>query len=81
MRESADEKTNYSPEIKDRALCLLLESVKDYPSTWAAVLAIAPKIGSTPKTLRVCPNKQNLIKVQPLSDQERIQQLERENKK
>ena len=45
---------------------------------------IAPKIGCTPETLRIwyqkCLDKQNPIKVQQLSDQERIKQLERENK-
>ena len=32
----------YTPEIKERAVRLLLESEKDYPSTWAAITAIAP---------------------------------------
>ena len=31
---------------------LLIESEKDYPSTWDAITAIAPKIGCTPETLR-----------------------------
>ena len=43
-----------------------------------------PKIGCTPETLRVWHQKyldqQNPVKVQQLSDQERIKQLERENK-
>ena len=77
-------KVKYTPEIRDRAVQLLIESEKDYPSTWAAITAIAPKIGCTPETLRVWYqkylDKQNPIKVQQLSDQERIKQLERENK-
>ncbi len=74
----------YTPEIRERAVQLLIESEKDYPSTWAAITAIAPKIGCTPETLRSWHqkylNQQNPIKVQQLSDQERIKQLERENK-
>ncbi len=77
-------KSNYTPEIKERAVRLLLESAKDYPSTWAAITAIAPKIGCTPETLRAWHqkhlNQQNPVKVQLLSDQQRIKQLERENK-
>ena len=45
-------KPKYTPEIRDRAVQLLIESEKDYPSTWAAITAIAPKIGCTPETLR-----------------------------
>ena len=77
-------KLKYTPEIRERAVQLLIESEKDYPSNWAAVSAIAPKIGCTPETLRVwyqkCLDKQNPVKVQQLSVQERIKQLERENK-
>ena len=77
-------KLKYTPEIRERAVQLLIESEKDYPSTWAAITAIAPKIGCTPETLRVWYQKyldqQNPVKAQQLSDQERIKQLERENK-
>ena len=74
-------KLKYTPEIRERAVQLLIESEKDYPSNWAAITAIAPKIGCTPETLRVWYqkylDKQNPVKVQQLSDQERIKQLER----
>src|SRR3990167_7151073 len=77
-------KPKYTPEIRERAIQLLIESEKDYPSNWAAITAIAPKIGCTPETLRSWHhkylNQHNPIKVQQLSDQERIKQLERENK-
>ena len=77
-------KLKYTPEIRERAVQLLIESEKDYPSNWAAITAIAPKIGCTPETLRVWYqkylDKQNPVKVQQLLDQERIKQLERENK-
>ncbi|MFA3645536.1 IS3 family transposase, partial [Acinetobacter baumannii] len=77
-------KLKYTPEIRERAVQLLIESEKDYPSNWAAITAIAPKIGCTPETLRVWYQKYldklNPVKVQQLSDQERIKQLECENK-
>ena len=74
----------YTQEIKNRAVQLVIESEKDYPSNWAAVTAIAPKFGCTPETLRVWYLKyldqQNPVKVQQLSDQERMKQMEREIK-
>lgn len=41
----------YTPEIKGRAVRVLIEAADDYPSTWSAIHAIAPKIGGTLKTL------------------------------
>ncbi len=77
-------KTNYTPEIRERAVRLVLESEKDYPSNWAAITAIAPKIGCTPETLRVWYqkhlDKNNPIKAQQMSDQQRIKDMEREIK-
>ena len=77
-------KLKYTPEIRERAVQLLIESEKDYPSTWAAITAIAPKIGCTPETLRAWHQKhldqQNPIKVQQISDQEKMKQMEREIK-
>ena len=76
-------KLKYTPEIRERAVQLLIESEKDYPSTWAAITAIAPKIGCTPETLSVWYQKYldklNPVKVQQLSDQERIKELQRAN--
>ena len=77
-------KSNYTREIRERAVQLVIESEKDYPSNWAAVSAIAPKIGCTPETLRVWCLKhldqKNPIKVQQTSDQEKMKQMEREIK-
>ena len=35
----------YSPEVRERAVRMVQEARKDYPSQWAAVESIAPKIG------------------------------------
>ncbi|MFW1981483.1 IS3 family transposase, partial [Acinetobacter baumannii] len=41
-------KTNYTPDFIYRAVQLLIDSEKDFPSTWAAITAIAPIIVCTP---------------------------------
>ena len=68
-------KLKYTPEIRERAVQLLIESEKDYPSNWAAVSAIAPKIGCTPETLRVWYEKyldQKILSKYKISDQEKM---------
>lgn len=41
----------YSPEVRERAVRLVQEHRGDYPSLWAAIESIAPKIGCAPQTL------------------------------
>jgi transposase len=41
----------FSPEIRERAVRLVQEHRGEYPSLWAAVESIAPKIGCVPQTL------------------------------
>ena len=41
----------YSPELKERAVRMVQEHRGEYPSLWAAVESIAPKIGCVPQTL------------------------------
>lgn len=41
----------FSPEVRERAVRLEQEHRGEYPSLWAAVESIAPKIGSVPRTL------------------------------
>ncbi|MGP9711720.1 IS3 family transposase, partial [Psychrobacter sp. AOP29-E1-7] len=74
----------YTPEIKERAVRMLIEASGDYPSTWSAIQAIAPKIGCTPETLRSWHKKYNdqtvPASVQAQSQDQRIKELERENR-
>lgn len=74
----------YTPEIKERAVRILIEAANDYPSTWSAIQAIAPKIGCTPEILRSWHKKhidQTIPEsVQAQSQEKRIKDLERENK-
>ncbi|HUM74720.1 MAG TPA: IS3 family transposase, partial [Nitrosomonas europaea] len=41
----------FSPEVKERAVRLVQEHRQEYPSLWATVESIAPKIGCVPSTL------------------------------
>ena len=75
---------NYTPEMKERAVRMLIEAAGDYPSNWSAIQAIAPKIGCTPETLRSWHKKhidQTIpANVQAQNQEQRIKELERENK-
>jgi len=41
----------FSPEVRERAVRMVAEHRAEYPSQWAAVVAIAGKLGMTPQTL------------------------------
>lgn len=41
----------YSPEVRERAIRMVQEHRNEYPSQWAAIESIAPKIGCVPQTL------------------------------
>lgn len=42
----------FSPEVRERAVRLVLEQAKEHQSEWAAISAVAPKLGCTKETLR-----------------------------
>lgn len=41
----------FSPEVRERSVRMVEEHRGEYPSLWAAVESIAPKIGCVPQTL------------------------------
>ena len=41
----------FSPEVRARAVRMVLDHASEHPSRWAAVTSIAAKIGCTPQTL------------------------------
>ena len=43
--------SKFSPEVRERAVRMVQEQRGDYPSMWAAIESIAPKIGCVPQTL------------------------------
>jgi len=78
-------KTNkFSPEVRERAVRLVQEHRGEYPSLWAAVESIAPKIGGVPQTLLEWVKREEVNSGQrdgvTTSERERIRALEREVK-
>ena len=75
---------SYSPEVRERAVRMVLENLKDYPSEWAAIESIAPKIGCVPQTLHGWVRKHQIDSGQrsgqTTEERERIKALERENR-
>ena len=45
-------RSKYSPEVRERAVRMLLEHQGEHSSQWAAIGSIAAKIGCTAETLR-----------------------------
>ena len=45
--------SQYPPELRERAVRMVIEVKADYPSQWAAITAVAQKLGiGTAETLR-----------------------------
>jgi len=74
----------YSPEVRERAVRMVLEHQNEHTSQWAAIQSIADKIGCTHETLRRWVRQAEVdLGVRggmPSEERERIKQLERENK-
>ena len=74
----------YSPEVRERAVRLVLTTEHEHTSRWAATQSVATKIGCTPETLRSWINKMEVdsgIKPGTTSDHiQRMKELERENR-
>lgn len=74
----------FSPEVRERAVRLVQENRGEYPSLWAAVESIAPKIGCVPQTLHEWVKRAEVDAGHrdglTTSERERLKALERENK-
>lgn len=44
--------TRYAPELRERAVRMVLEHTEAHTSQWAAIRSIAGKLGCTPEALR-----------------------------
>ena len=74
----------YSPEVRERAVRMVQEHRGEYPSLWAAIASIAPKIGCVPQTLHDWVRKHEvdtgLRDGVTTEERERLKALEREVK-
>ena len=75
---------SYSPEVRERAVRLVLDGAGEHPTQWAAISSVAAKIGCTTETLRNWVRQAERDGGQrpgPTSaERERIRTLERENR-
>jgi transposase len=74
----------FSPEVRTRAVRMVLDHAGEHPSRWAAVTSIAAKIGCTPQTLHEWVKKAEVGSGQragvPTDMAEKLKALERENR-
>jgi len=74
----------FSPEVRERAVRMVLEHGSDHASQWAAISSIASKIGCTGETLRKwvrqAEREQGRRPGPTSDDRERMKTLERENR-
>jgi len=74
----------FSPEVRDRAVRMVLDHAGEHASRWAAVTSISAKIGCTPQTLHDWVKKAEIDSGQrtsvPTEMAEKLKALERENR-
>ncbi|MBX3691624.1 IS3 family transposase [Dokdonella sp.] len=74
----------FFPEVRERAVRMVLEHRGEYPSLWTAVESIAPKIGCVPQTLLTWVKQHEVDAGMrdgvTTADAKRMKELERENR-
>lgn len=74
----------FPPEVRERAVRMEQEQRGEYPSLWAAIESIAPKIGCVPQTLNEWVKRAEVDagvrEGVTTSEAQRVKELERENK-
>ena len=75
--------SKYSPELRERAVRLVQEHAHEHPSQWAAIRAVAEKLGCTVEALRrwvrQAERDQGRRPGLTTDERQRLKDLEREN--
>ena len=75
--------SKYAPELRERAVRLVLEHAHEHPSQWAAIRSVSEKLGCTTEALRrwVREAERDAGKRPGLTtdERQRLKNLEREN--
>ena len=74
----------FSPEVRARAVRMVLDHEGEHPSRWAAIVSISEKIGCVPQTLHEWVKKSEVDNGKragvPTDVAEKLKALERENR-
>ena len=75
--------SKFSPEVRDRAVRMVLDHVEEHGSRWAAIKSVAEKLGCSAETLRnwVVQAERDTGRRPGLTtdERQRLKELEREN--
>ena len=76
-------RSNYPPELRERAVRMVLDHAGDHPSQWAAIRSVGEKLGCSVEALRRWVRQAERDTGQrpglTTDERQRLKQLEREN--